>query len=102
MRTVEQLVKDYERYNWTRHITEKPFWGTSVDLAQRLQDARFIVTQIYTNGAVRLATPDWYKLNPTRYNSNDLLTKVIDVTYGYRIEYIRIHEQGIVVKVSEN
>ena len=101
MRTVEQLVKDYERYNWTRPITERPFWSFVVRMANILEGRKFIITQFYSNGAIRLALPDWYKLNPNPYNSNEILSTIINELYGFKIEYIRIHEQGIVVKVVD-
>lgn len=100
MRTVEQIVKDFENGEniW---MTRRLDWKHLVSVAKELEGNRFVVTDIYSNGVIRLKHPDWYKINP----DNIALFESIIFVFTYSDEQfkpvmIRIGSQGIYVKVE--
>lgn len=101
MRTVEQMIKDYEGNVYYRYMTKNIRWYKTTCATQDLEDSKFVVVSILSNLKIRIAYPDWYKLHPTVFNRQELLKEIFNTLFDYDIISIRMGKQAIYVEVSE-
>lgn len=90
MRTVEKISQE-KQYAWLNNTG----YANVKELAQQLENNRFIVQQIFRTGVIRCKLPDWYILKP---DNQTLIYDIHSNTWDFQLTLIKIGTHSFFVK----